>query len=72
LPQLSNVCIEIDAFSIFKPGNPRMDSGGERKSKRAEKMARRKRLDFPSPPLSTGSPRMKPGLFTRFRDSKLK
>ena len=62
----------LTPFQI-KPGHPWMDSGDEGKSKRVEKMARRKRLDFPSPPLSApGSPRMKSGLFTRFRDNKLK
>ena len=51
---------------MFILGDPGADSGGEGKSKRAEKMARLffvpffpTRLDFPSPPLSApGSPRM--------------
>ena len=47
MPQLSNVCIEIDAFSIFKPGHLRMNSGDERKSKRAEKTRKENVWTFP-------------------------
>ena len=54
-------CLTIHKAHIIL-GDPdrRADSGGEGKSKRAEKYGTKKtRLDFPSPPLSApGSPRM--------------
>ena len=53
----------IKSKSVFILGDPGADSGGEGKSKRAEKYGSKKskerRLDFPSPLLSApGSPRM--------------